>query len=704
MAIIGKIRKHSGLAVIIIGVAIAAFVIGDFGKKQAKGTNNIGSVNGEQIPYVEFSKKVDETIEAQKQNSGNDKVTDQETFAIRESTWDLLVKQILMGDEFEQLGLTVSPEELFDQIQGKQPHRYILQYFKDPKTGQYDPALVINYLKNLDKMEPKARDQWLLFEKAIKDDRLETKFNNLLSKAYYQPKAFLQKTYAQQAKSLKVRFVSPSVFAISDSLIKLTDADYQKFYDKNKGFFFNDEAYRDLDYILFEVIPSTADRKKTAEDVALLFKDFQGATDVVNFTNANSDNKYDSNYLKKGSLPGKLDSLMFNSTPGTIVAPFEFNNTWYMGKLIAIQERPDSMSGSQILVSYSGLGNEEIKRTKEQAKIKADSLLVILKKNPEQFANLAKIVSDYPSAKEDGGDLKWFTDGNPNFEPFFKSGMEMKPKDIKILETRIGYTIFQLTNKTKPVKKVKTAVLARAIEPSNQTYQDTYMQASAFAGQNKTPETFEKSAIKAGLQKKQASNVKEMDYYVMGLPTAREVVRWAYAENTKVGDVSPVFDLTGKYAVAVLKKISVKGQQPLEAVKLNIEPAVKNYRKVELLAENMKKDAGNKDLYALAAKYNAKVDTTVLTFTGFGRSALGREPIVLGQIFTLKKGEFYGPLMGNFGAYYLIIDEISEAPAKEDYTYENMQLQQAFGNRVSSSTYTFLKKIAKIEDNRIKFF
>jgi len=703
MAIIGKIRKHSGLAVIIVGVAIAAFVIGDFGKKRTKGTNNIGTVNGEEIPYVEFSKKVEEAIEAQKQNSGNEKITDQETNATRESTWDLMVKQILMGDEYDKLGLTVSPEELFDQVQGKQPHRYILQYFKDPKTGQYDQALVINYLKNLDKMEAKARNQWLLFEKAIKDDRLEAKFNNLFSKAYYQPKAFLQKTYAQQAKTIKVRFVSPSVFTISDSLVKLTDADYQKFYDKNKGFFYNDEAYRDLDYVVFDVLPSQADRKRTAEDVALLYKDFLGTTEAVNFTSANSDSKADSNFMKKGSLPGQLDSIMFNSAVGTMVPPFEFNNVWYMGKLLAIQERPDSMDGSQILISYEGLGSEEIKRTKEQAKAKADSLLIVLKKNPEQFSNLAKIVSDYPSAKEDGGDLKWFTDGNPNFEPFFTAGMIMKPKEIKLIETRIGYAIFQVTNKTKPVKKVKSAVLTRAIEPSNQTFQDTYLLASTFAGQNKTSEAFEQAAIKAGLQKKQAANVKEMDYYIMGLPSAREMVKWAYAENTKVGEVSPVFDLSGKYAVAVLKKTADKGQQPLEAVKVNIEPSVKNYKKVELLSEQMKKDASGKDLYALAAKYNAKVDTTILTFSGYSRSALGREATVLGQIFTLKKGEFVGPLTGNFGAYCLVIDEINEPGAKEDFNYEKMQLQQAFGSKVSS-LYSNLKKTAKIVDNRIRFF
>jgi len=208
MAIIGKIRKHSGLAVIIIGVAIAAFVIGDFGKKSYKGTNEIGSVNGEAIPIMDFNNKVDGTLEIQKENSKAEKITDEETYNIRQSTWNTMVKDILMGNEYEQLGLIVSPEELFDQVQGKNPHRYILQYFKDPKTNMYDPALVLNYLKNLDKMEPKARDQWLRFETAIKDDRLQTKYNNLVSKGYYVPKAFLRKEFQNESRLVKILFCS----------------------------------------------------------------------------------------------------------------------------------------------------------------------------------------------------------------------------------------------------------------------------------------------------------------------------------------------------------------------------------------------------------------------------------------------------------------------------------------------------------------
>ena len=705
MAIIGKIRKHSGLAVIIIGVAIAAFVIGDFGKKRTHGTTDIGTVNGESILYGDFNTKVDQALEAQKENSGSEKLSDQDAYQIRQTTWNNEVKTILMSEEFDELGLTVSPEELFDQVQGKQPHRYILQYFKDPNTGQYDPALVLNYLKNLDKMEPKSKEMWIRFEKAIKEDRQDTKFNNLISKAYYMPTAFLKKDYIRQTKSVKLRVIAPALTAIPDSIVKLTDADYQKFYDKNKPYFYQDEPFRDLEYVTFDVAPSDIDRKKIAEDVALLFKDFSGAADALTFANANSDQKADTTFVKKGTLPASLDSLAFISPAGTYFSPFEFKNNWYMAKLLAVQERPDSMRGSQILIAFTSPGNEAIKLTKEQAKVKADSLLNVLKKNPEKFAELAKKFSDYPGAKEDGGDLKWFLDGNPGLAPFYNAGLTMKPKELKQIETRIGYSVFMLAEKTKPVKKVQVALLTRAIEPSNQTFQDYYTKASTFAGQNKTQQAFDKAAAAAGLQKRTSPNLRAMDNNLMGLPSAREVVRWAFAENTKTGEVSPVFDLSGKYLIAILKRVVEKGQQPLESMKERLEPSVRNMKKASMMADKIKQSmTGTTDINALAAKMGTKVDTTVLTFLGFSRSPIGREMELIGPIFTYKAGQNQGPLTGNYGAYYLTVDEVIEAPAKEDFTLEKTQHSQMFSQRVTTSLYKAIEKTAKIVDNRIKFY
>lgn len=707
MAIIGRIRKHSGLAVIIVGVAIAAFVIGDFGKKRAKGVNEVGVINGEAIPYQEFNGKVEDAIEAQKQNNQTDKITDDETYSIRQNTWNQMVKNVLMQEEYDELGINVSPEELTDQVEGRNPHRYILQYFKDPKTKQYDPAMVRNYVKNLDNMDPKNKDQWIRFEKAIKEDRFETKFNNLIKKGYYMPKAFLKQIYKENSQKLNLRVFSPLLTSVKDSAVVITDADYQAFYDKNKDMFFQEEPTRELNYVLFEVKASEQDKKKIAEDVVSIYKDFMASSDLPNFINANGDKKYDSTYRKKGSFPGILDSTALTAKPGTYTAPFQLENAWYMAKMLDIQERPDSMKASQILVTFkdSPLKDEKVKRTREQAKVRADSLLAVLKKSPDKFREFAVNYSDFPGAKDDAGDLKDLVDGQPSFAIFFNAGLTMKPNDMKVVETNIGYAIFKLNSKTKPIKKAKMAILQRNIEPSNATFQDTYLKASAFAGQNRTKDAFAKAATEKGMPNRNAENVREMDNFLNGLPSAREVVRWAFSDNTKIGDVSPVFDLTGKYAVAILTGMTDKGYQPLDKIKERIAQNVRNDKKISMLSDRLTQSMSTlKNFVQLAMQSRSKIDTVSVTFGGYNNSAIGREPEVIGKLFTYKPGELIGPLKGKFGVYVAIIDNITPAPDKNDFSAERMQQQSVFENRASGMIYEAIKKAGKIKDFRKNFF
>jgi peptidyl-prolyl cis-trans isomerase D len=705
MAIIGTIRKQSGLAVIIVGVAIAAFVIGDFGKKRARGTTDIAVVNGEEIPYADFTGKVEEALDIQKENRGNEKITDQESFQIRQSVYDNMVKEVIMGKEYEEVGLVVSPEELFDQVQGKQPHRFILQYFKDPKTGAYDPALVLNYLKQLDQMEPKARKQWLAFEKAIKEDRQENKFINLVAKSYYTPKAFLNQGYVNKNRSMHLRFIAPNPYEIADSTVKLNDADYLAFYNKNIQYFYQEDALRDIDFVTFDVVPSNTDRKKTSQDVVALYKDFLATPDPITFVNANSDKKFDTIFVKKGVLAGRIDTLLFDAKPGTVVEPFEKDNVWLMAKLMDVQDRPDTMKGMQCLVANTIPGNESIKRTKEQAKVKADSLMTILKKKPEMFVDFAKNISDFGSAKQDGGELKAIIDGDPALVLFYDAGLKMKPKEFKVIETRVGYAIFRLDDKTKPVKKIKVAVVARNIEPSNQTYQDTYTKASAFAGQNRTSEAFDKAASLQGVSKRQAPNVKETDNTIMGMPNAREVIRWAFSENSKAGDISPVFDLQGKYMVALLKNATPKGTVPLDLVKSRIEPSVKAAKKLDIEGGKITKAmAGTKDIYALASQLKTKVDTSVITFVGMGRAQITRDPEVVGTLFASSTARLLGPFSGHYGVYVVVIDGFNEAPKRDDFSAEIQQERSGFEQRVPSAIYPALQKNAKITDSRLKFY
>ena len=184
MAVIGAIRKHSGLAVILVGVAIAAFVLSDLFKATPQAKTSIGIINGVEIQGTDFNYKVDANAETQKINQGIETLSYDELFRIKENTWQQIVNEILMDEEFAQLGLVVSGDELFDQIQGENPHPLILQYFTNPETGRYDRNLILNYLQNLDQVDEQSRNQWLSFEQFIKRDRLNAKYGNLILKGF----------------------------------------------------------------------------------------------------------------------------------------------------------------------------------------------------------------------------------------------------------------------------------------------------------------------------------------------------------------------------------------------------------------------------------------------------------------------------------------------------------------------------------------
>ncbi|MEI6576256.1 MAG: SurA N-terminal domain-containing protein [Bacteroidota bacterium] len=706
MAIIGKIRKRSGLIIIIIGIALAAFVLGDFLKpgKRGKQVNYVGEVAGENIPYVDFAQKVDEQIENTKQRDKKDKLTSDEVFNVRQQTWNQMVRDLVLGKQYDNLGVAVSTDELFDLVQGKNPHQYILQYFQDPNTKQYNPQLVVNFLKQLDQVEPAQKKNWLMLEKAIKEDRLNTKYNNLLGKAYYMPKAFLQRDYVEKNRRYNVRMVAAPYQTVDDKTITLTDADYQKYYDENKNQY-DQEASRDMDYVLFELLPSETDRKQIAEDVAKIYQEFSQSTDVPNYVNANSDTKYDSTWKKAHVLLPRIDSAMFNSAVGTFIPPFIENNKYSMAKLLDVQMRPDSMKASHILISFAGsaVGDQKITRTKEKAQKMADSLMVILKKNAAQFPAIAASLSDDNSNKAKGGDLGWFTDGSM-VSPFNEACVKGNVGEIKLVETVFGFHLIQIADKKAAVKKVKVAILDRRIEPSGKTIQDIYAKASEFAGDNTTLEAFEKTCQAKALNKRVADYLHAMDNSLPGLAGARNVVQWAFNDETKKESVSSVFEIEGSYVVAAVRELRDKGIPPLDQLKKQIEPLVRRDKKSEKLIEKMKQ-SGTTDLYQLATKITSKVDTIadVVFFSG-NLPKFGPEPEVLGTISNMKLKGISAPVKGNNAVYVVMLDSIKEAPETKDYTMFQRQVSFGFTNRVAGQAYQTLEKMAKLVDNRVKFY
>ena len=487
MALIGTIRKRSGLLIIIVGVALAAFVLGDFlNPKYGRGRQsiNIAEVLDEDISYTQFDAKFEQNQENQKRNQKKESLTAEEVFNLKQQTWDQLIQTIILDKEYKELGLVISADELFDQLQGEQPHAYILQYFKDPETQQYDPELVRNYIKQLPQMDATNRTQWDAFVEAIKEDRYKTKYKNLISKAYFMPEQFVRMDFDEKKTNAKIRLVGYRYNLIDDSLVKVKDSDYERYYNDYKQNY-KQEASRDIDYVVFDVKPSPKDRKAARDEAFKVYDAFKTAENIPLFVNGESDNNYDSTWKKQGVLSPRIDSVVFKAPVGTFIEPYIENEAWHMAKLIDIQMRPDSMKASHVLIAYKGatMAGEKVTRTRERAKIIADSLFNVVKSSPALIETLARLMSDDPSAEKNSGDLGWFADGSMVY-PFNNAVLTHNLGDFVVAESNFGYHVIKVTGKLEPVKKVRVALIDIAIDASQETNQEVFAKASEFPGKS----------------------------------------------------------------------------------------------------------------------------------------------------------------------------------------------------------------------------
>ncbi|PJA10035.1 MAG: hypothetical protein COX70_00025, partial [Flavobacteriales bacterium CG_4_10_14_0_2_um_filter_32_8] len=275
MAVIGKIREKSSLVLIIVGVAMLAFLLPTDGIRNLFGgaDNTIGEIGDIKISGQEFDQKLETAIslwEAQNKTSATNEVRD----SYKEQVWNDLIREVVLESQFKELGIAVSPEELFDMVQGSDPHPQVKQAFTDPNTGIFNPSQVLQFLKSLETMPAENKNQWLQFEDGIEKERIATKYNNLLTKGMYATTSMQKRTYVDQTENRTIKFVAKRYVSINDSTITVTAEELQAYYNEHKNEY-QQEASREIEYVKFEVTPSVADiaeAKKWIEETAGEFK------------------------------------------------------------------------------------------------------------------------------------------------------------------------------------------------------------------------------------------------------------------------------------------------------------------------------------------------------------------------------------------------------------------------------------------------
>jgi peptidyl-prolyl cis-trans isomerase D len=706
MAAIERIRRRSGLLIAIIGIALLAFVLQDLFQSQGRNREyNIAVIDGEKIPYQDFEVQKEKNLD-NRRGSSNNNLSSAETYSIYNSTLDEMIKQNIMTKEYDAVGMNVSSDELYDQFMGENPHQWVVQSFSN-QDGSFNKEMVEYYLQNLNDFPADARVRWMDFEKAIKDNRLETKFNNLVKASYMVPAALAEKYYQNKNTKASADIIALRYATIPDSTIVVTDKDNKAFYEENKYRYETDER-RDIEYVVFEIKPSQEDRQDALKYVTDMKADFANTDNVINFVNANSDKRYDSTWVGRSDVSQMVEASVFDQEheAGYVYGPYEEEGTFNLVRIVDLQNRPDSLRASHILIAYKGAYNSQDTISKEEAEAKANELLAQLKaakNNDELFAELATANSSDPGSKEKGGDLDWFTDGRmvPQFNEFVVNN---PVGTLGVVETPFGYHVIKVTDKTEAKPKARLAYLTHEITSSTKTYQNTFAEANKFVTENKTYDQFNAAIEAQGLTKRTMPRMNAATYQIAGIENPRQIVRWAFDKKTKIGDVSTIFDLDNMFVVAALTNIVPEGYAPLNIVADQAKYQIINKKKGEVAVDKMK--ACGTDTNRMVSELGA--ESTTVSDIAIDSRVLGNfgvEADIVGTLLGMKEGEEVGPMAGNSSAFILKNVKFNTPAATNDYSDIRREKTSQFNNRVlGGSIYNALKNNAKIEDNRLIFY
>ncbi len=697
MAMISKIRNRAGLLIGIVGFSLVAFVLGDFltsNRSFLSGNDtSVGVIAGKKTNVQDFEARVQKEIENYKLSNNTDNIDQNTTDQLRDQTWNQLISEEVMGTQYKKLGITVGPDEVFDMVKGKNPHPQVVKAFTDPKTGQFNPANVINFLKNMDNDQTgKTRTQWVNFEKYIQDERIGQKYNDLIKHGLFITAAEAKEDYINKNKTASVKYVMLNYGDVADSTVEVSDDDLKKVYEEYKTRY-KQGASRGIDYVIFEVQPSEVDRKSSLESITRLKEEFQASADDTSYVAANSDGKMDKSWHKKGTLPFNIDSLMFNNEMGFVYGPYEEGGAYKLAKLSDIKFLPDSVKARHILLKI------ESPDQRDAVMAKADSIKKAIQ-GGTPFVFMAMQFSTDEGSKIKGGDLGWFQPGMM-VQSFNDACFEGKKGDMPIVESQFGVHLIEILDQGKPSKQVKVAIIERKAEPSNKTYQAVFQKANEFAGKNTTAEAFDKAIKDQNLNKLTETNIQENARQVGGVEGSKELIRWAFKASKN--EVSKAFEFGDKFVVAKLIDIREKGIAPLDQVKDEVMVEARKNKKAEMMMKKFEGAGGN--IETIASKIGQQVLTAEnVNFSSPLLGNSGMEPKVVGHIFAMKPGTASKPIQGQSGVYVVQVTGFKDPAPIKDYKEVKKQLEQQVQGRSQYEVFNALREKADITDNRGKFY
>ena len=703
MALLGKIREKSIFLIIVIGLALFAFVIsGALGTGNSDSTSNepIGVINGKEIPLENFRFMVEQT----ERNFG---LT---TMQAVDNVWKQYVRNFVFENQFEILGIDAGRDQI-EQVVSSTESIINDERFTN-EAGFFDFGLFTDFIVQMKNTNPQAYESWKQQELSIISSAKENIYFDLIKSSIAVTPKDAEIFYHLENDNIDFEYVKYPYSQISDTIFRFSDQEIKNYINKNQDKYERDES-RSLDYVAFFENATENDIKNIRESLIKLtedrleYNDVSKLTDTIvgfyntkylnDFINRYSDEEFDSIYLAKGKLPSDYAEILFNLKIGESFGPYKDINSFKISKLVD-KKRNSSIRASHILISHNESNQKppNINRTKDDAKRLANKLFRQILKNKSKFESLAEEFSDGPS-KSLGGDLGFFTE--EQIEPaFFSFAKKNRIGKIGVVETSFGFHIIKIVDKQD---LVLLANLTKKIVPSEETSNEVFKNATKFE-MNSLNNDFKSAAQGSGYNVRTVKNINKLDENLPGLPSQRRIIQWVFDDDREVGEIKR-FDLSfGGYVVVKLKNINDKGFAKVDEVRDEITRELLNKKKAELIIKD------NSNITTLE-KFAAKNKLEIITANAVNQKSgtivgSGEESFIVGKAFGLDELQTSKLLIGNSGVYKLKITKKSIAEDLPDYSSLALKLENEERKNLPSLIISALENVAEIQDNRAIFY
>ena len=701
MAVLQTLRTKFGLAIsIIVALGLLSFII-DPGQiesavRSMSSKYDVGKINGKSVSYTDFQEDIERFTRLSELMTGSSASSEEDHAEIRDAAWQSLIDKFLFVKEAKDAGITVGEAEMLDLTTGANPSPIIAQnaMFLDP-NGNFSPDMVVDFVR-LVNTDDNYKLYWNYLQNTVYTQQFYQKYGALFNASSYQNPLMLRRAISENNETTDVDFVMVPIMYLADSTIVVSDNEIRDYYNNHKDFF-RQNASRDLEYVVFEVVPSAEDIAAVGDKMAELHEEFATTDNMRNFLLKNSDRPLSNYWYRDGELStinSEVNDYAFSGQEGA--SPVYTNgNTFYSVKVMDTAMVPDSAYVKHILL------------TGDNAAHLADSLVQVASQRDANFANLAALYSSDQSTATDGelGSIGWMT--QTYMIPGFESVIEAPAGKPFVLNTVYGTHVVLVSEKSAPVLKKQVAILEKTAVPSNETYNGYYAQANKFATiahtgkKGGSAEAYKAALDSMGVYSHAMNRVTEATSSYGAIDNAKEITRWAF--DHKPGNVSDIITVNQNYFfIALLNGVHEEGYATVAEAAQSIRDELYNNKLGEKKAEEVaEKIKGLTDLQAVADALGTTVSSqSGVTFATLGSSAL--DPKFVGALVNAPVGVLSGPVAGLIGVY---VYEVKGHDTGSFYTEDDAARYEQQKNQYNSQMLmSVMMDDADVKDNRARFF